>query len=132
MDAKNRVTIPSEWLSAEGASFFSVPNARNEYLSVLPPDVFARQEDLIRQSGRTPAEKKSAIRFFFSSARPVSCDKQGRILLPPEHCGPTGLTGGVILAGMKGHFEIWNPQGWSKVSDATLPLYQEVADEIGL
>ncbi len=42
MDAKNRVTVPSEWLGKEGGVFFVLPAKSN--LSVMPAEELSRQE----------------------------------------------------------------------------------------
>lgn len=132
MDAKNRVTIPSEWLREEGAAFHTIPSANGEFLVVMPPAEFDEIEGRIQASEAPAMEKRVAIRQFYGAARLVTTDKQGRILLPDEHCKRTGLGGEVVMLGSRSRFEIWSTARWSKAASEEAPIYQKVADMIGL
>ncbi len=132
MDAKNRVTIPSEWLRAEGAAFHTIPSANGEFLVVMPPEEFGEIESRIQASEAAATDKRMAIRQFYGAARLVTTDKQGRILLPDEHCKRAGLGGEVVMLGSRSRFEIWSTTNWSNAAAAEAPIYQRVADMIGL
>ncbi len=49
-------------------------------------------------------------RFFFSGAKEVVMDKQGRILLPPHLRKYAKLKKDVVLAGVGNKFEIWDQE----------------------
>ncbi len=132
MDAKNRVTIPSEWLREEGFGFHTIPSAHDEFLVVMPPAEFDQIEARIQASDAPAMEKRQAIRQFYGSARAVTTDKQGRILLPEEHCKRTGLSGDVVMVGSRSRFEIWSAARWTEATQAEAPVYQKLADMIGL
>lgn len=132
MDAKNRVTIPSDWLSGEEQRFFAIPDTRQEFLVVMPPEEFDKIEGRIQASTFTAQEKRVAIRQFYSDAHAVTTDKQGRMLLPDEHCKRTGLSGEVMIVGSRSRFEIWNSDRWNEATGKQVPIYQKIADLIGL
>lgn len=132
MDAKNRVTIPSDWLEGEDTRFFVIPSAKAEYLVVMPPAEFDKIEGQFQASGRTPSEKRAAIRQFYSDAHSLTTDKQGRVLLPDEHCKRTGLNGEVMIVGSRSRFEIWSAAQWARATGEQVPVYQKIAEEIGL
>lgn len=111
MDAKNRVTVPSEWLGKEGDVFFVLPAKSN--LSVMPAEELGRQEEKINELLPAGAARQEALRRLYSSARQVEPDKQGRILLPDEYCKKVELSGEVAFVGVKNRFEIWNTAKWS-------------------
>jgi len=125
MDAKNRVTVPSDWLSEGGDIFFVLPAKNN--LSVMPAAELASQEAKLNDLIPAGAARQEALRRIYSSARQVEPDKQGRILLPDEYCKRTDLTGEVVFVGVKGRFEIWNAAKWSIVADKEPELLSEEA-----
>lgn len=134
LDAKNRVTIPSQWV-AQGVADFQVvvsSQAESTYLVVMPPEEFAWVERRIEALEIPQAEKTRAIRAFYSSARGVTADKQGRILLPEDFCRKAGLGMEVVLAGTKSRFEIWDAGKWRAASQADQAVLSRTMEMIGL
>lgn len=125
MDAKNRVTVPSEWLSGDGDVFFVLPAKNN--LSVMPAAELALQEEKLNAVTSPGAARQEALRRIYGGARQVEPDKQGRILLPVEYCKRADLSGEVVFVGVKGRFEIWNATKWSIVANQESALLSEEA-----
>ena len=127
MDAKNRVTVPSEWLTEKegGERFWVVPDLNKNYLRVMPPDEFARQEDTLDAMLPPGKKREEAKRFFYAIARQVETDKQGRILLAAELCEKAGLSATVTFVGVKTKFEIWDAAKWSSASSPETALSDE-------
>ena len=132
MDAKNRVTIPAAWLNGGPDEFHAIPHPSGDFLMVMPPEEFDSVETSIRQSGVPSDMQRKAIRQFYSQARSVSADSNGRILLPEEQCSALNLQGEVVLVGGRSRFEIWNAARWAKVSAEESASYTKVAEMIGL
>lgn len=123
MDAKNRVTVPSEWLSGETEEFFVLPGQAN--LSVMPGFELARKEDEVRAMLPPGPALQQALRTIYGSARRVETDKQGRILLPDELCKRVELAGEVAFVGVKNRFEIWSAAKWSSAAKQESELSDE-------
>jgi MraZ protein len=134
LDNKNRITIPASWVNQGVSDFQVVPNHKPDepFLIVLPPAEFARMEARIEALDQPASLKRKAIRSFYSAARAVSADKQGRILLPDDYCRIAGFAGEVVLLGGKSRFEIWSADRWRATSTEDLPVFQSIAEEIGL
>jgi MraZ protein len=132
MDAKNRVTIPAAWLNGGPDEFHAIPHPSGDFLMVMPPEEFDSIETSIKQSGIPLDMQRKAIRQFYSQARAVGADSNGRVLLPEEQCGALKLEDDVILVGGRSRFEIWNAKRWAAVSAAESDSYRKVADMIGL
>jgi MraZ protein len=133
MDAKKRVAVPAPWLSSgEGEVFHIVPHPSDGYLMVMPPAEFDRWEQRIQESPATAAEKRMAIRKFYSEAHSATADKQGRLLLSDKHCERAGLSGEVIFVGGRSRFEIWSREGYAASEAGHSDAYRRVADAIGL
>ncbi len=132
MDAKNRVTIPAAWLDGGPDDFHAIPHPSGDFLMVMPPEEFDSVEANIKQSGIPAIEQRKAIRHFYSQARAVGADSNGRILLPEEQCDALKLKGDIVLVGGRSRFEIWNAKRWAAVSAADSNSYRQVAEMIGL
>lgn len=107
MDAKNRVTIPSDWAAAKASTFYLLPAQRR--INVMPASELARQEEELREMLPAGPARQEALRVIYGSARLVESDNQGRILVPEELCKHAQLSGEVTVVGVKDRFEIWNP-----------------------
>ena len=99
---------------------------------VMPPSEFDRWEQRIQESPATAAEKRMAIRKFYSEAHTTTTDRQGRILLSDKHCERAGITGEVIFAGGRSRFEIWGKRRYADADVDQSDAYKRVADAIGL
>jgi MraZ protein len=134
LDAKNRVTIPAAWVAQGVTEFQVVPNHKVDepFLIVLPPAEFERIESKIEALDQPAAVKRKAIRSFYSSARAVSADKQGRLLLPEDYCRKADLETEVVLLGGKSRFEIWGAKRWAAASADATPILEDIAEQIGL
>jgi MraZ protein len=72
------------------------------------------------------------IRQFYSRAQNLTTDKQGRIVLPEEHCRQLGLKGEVVLVGSHSRFEVWSPEAWQKVREEDAPTFHHMLGVIGI
>ncbi len=133
VDAKHRVTIPSRWRGEEGGEFFAVPDPVGNFLMILPPAEFDRvKSDVEANASIAPADRRKFIRRFYALAQLVTVDKQGRILLPEEHCRRLDLGGEVVLIGSHSRMEIWNTQRWAAATADEDEVFRRVAGEVGL
>lgn len=132
MDKKHRVTIPAGWLGEGVNEFYAIPSPIGECLIIMPPGEFNKIEERINQSSASPVERRKAIRQFYSQARAISADAQGRLLFPDEQCTSLNLNGEVVLVGSRSRFEIWNSKNWAIVAKAEHSSFRDVAALIGL
>ncbi len=133
MDAKKRVAVPASWLARdEGETFHVIPHPTEGYLIVMPPEEFARQEQLIQSASGSAADKRIAIRKFYGEAHTTTTDKQGRILLTEKHCDRAGLAGEIVFAGGRSRFEIWSKERHAATDAGQTDIYQRIAADIGL
>jgi MraZ protein len=135
IDEKNRITVPSDWRrgDGQGQKFIILPEPRFQFLLVMSAEEFARLSAQVESDATIPArERRSFSRQFHSRAKHGSSDRQGRLVLPEDHCKELGLKGEVALVGGSGRFEIWNLQKWKRAQEEETPTYQHVANVIGL
>jgi transcriptional regulator MraZ len=133
MDAKNRVTIPSRWRRGDVDEFFAIPDLDGGFLMLMPPEVIRHVAEKVEQDARlTPPERRKFIRQFYSRAQHLMSDKQGRIVVPEEHCNPLELRGEVVLVGNHTRFEVWNPDRWKKAFEEDSPTFKHILGVVGI
>jgi|ERR1051326_3643762 len=133
IDDKNRITIPSRWRHDGPEEFIILPEAKSEFLLVMPPEEFSRMSAAAESDPNVSArDRRIFFRQLHSRAQHGIADKQGRLVLPEDLCKKVGLKGEVALVGGRGRFEIWNLQRWEKAHEEETATYQHVANVIGL
>lgn len=133
LDAKKRVAIPSAWVSGEGEEFHVAPHPGERMLMVMRQEELGKWEQRFQESTKlTAQQKRGAIRAFYASARAVSTDKQGRILLPESHCEWAQLDSEVVFLGSPGRIEIWSVKNFQANEAANRSALQAAAEESGL
>ncbi|MEO8205859.1 MAG: hypothetical protein ABI615_06730, partial [Chthoniobacterales bacterium] len=103
-----------------------------QFLILMPPAEFANVENSLKENGVSAAEQRPFMRWFYGNSQIVVADKQGRILLPEDHCKRTGLKENVVIIGGKSRFEIWSAERCAAAKSEETGTYQKVADLIGL
>lgn len=133
IDDKNRVTVPSDWRQSEAQDFIILPEPHYQYLVVMSAEEFARLSAQAEADASISArDRRIFSRQLYSRAKHGASDRQGRLVLPEDHCKELGLKGEVALVGGSGRFEIWNLQKWKRAQEEETPTYQHVANVIGL
>lgn len=133
MDAKKRISVPASFLrKEEGEEFYVVPHPSYEFLMIMPPAEFNSWEQKINASSAPAPQKRMAIRKFYSEARTVQTDKQGRVLLPEYHCERTALNGEVVILGSGSRIEVWSKDRFTQAEPAHTDAYQQISEIIGL
>lgn len=128
MDAKNRVTIPSDWTATRIEAFYLLP--ANRRVNVMPASELARQEEELREMLPAGPARQEALRVIYGSARRVEADGQGRILVPEELCKHAELRGEVAVVGVKDRFEIWNPANLPAAATAAETTSEEARNAL--
>lgn len=111
LDAKGRVILPAEFRPAlaGGAVIGAFPDG---CLAVYTEEEFRRVSQEILEQLRAGVHDLDAARAFFSDAKPVTPDRQGRIAIPASLREYADLTRDVTLNGFMTRIEIWDAQRW--------------------
>ena len=119
LDAKGRVAVPAKWREQLGEHVI-VTIGMEDCLNLYREEDF---EALMDKFEDTPFFSDENIRKLqrnvLSSAEPLDLDKQGRILLTPEHRKYASMEQEmeVIVKGVGDHLEIWNPGNWEAYNE---------------
>jgi MraZ protein len=133
LDPKKRITIPSRWRKGEADEFFLIPGRANAVLRVMPTDQFRAVGEKAANDPAIPARDRAVfLRQFYSRARQVIADKQGRLVIPEEFCSLINLKGEIVLVGVHQTIELWNKAAWEATKQAEDPTFDRIAEMMGL
>ena len=64
------------------------------------------------------------------SSSVVTCDKQGRIIIPQLHKDYAGLKKEVIIIGVMDKIEIWDLQQWNEFEEDNVQNFERDAEDL--
>jgi len=116
LDAKKRLTIPSEWRALVGAPerLFVMPSTNDSCLCVYPANTMAHQLKKLQERSITDVEAQDHLRTLAASSNLVPWDAQGRIRVKDTLLDYAHLTTEVVLVGVFTRFELWSPELWKQ------------------
>ena len=133
IDRKGRLIIPSRFREAMKDHYvekFVVTRGLDKCLFLFPEDEWRNQENRFRTLSFTKQESRRFNRFYFSGAAELTCDKQGRVLIPQYLKDFAGIRRDVVLVGVSNRIEIWDKEGWKKFYEQFKETYEEIAEKL--
>lgn len=121
IDAKHRLAIPSDIRAQirrqdddrqDRSTHLYVTLGEDQALCLYTEEEFERRARQLDDSDRGPDEVLAYERLFYSLARRVELDKNGRIRLPENLLEIAGLGNEVALLGVKDHLEVRDRTAW--------------------
>ena len=117
IDAKNRLAIPAEIRSqirraAGDSKQLYVTLGEGQALCLYTEQEFERRATQLDESDRAADEILTYETLFYSLARQVEMDKNGRVRLPENLLDMVKLGTEVVLLGVKDHLEIRDRTTW--------------------
>ncbi len=133
IDRKGRVIIPSrfrEVMKEHYTERFVVTRGLDRCLFLFPEDEWRTQEGKFRALSFTKQEARRFNRFYFSGASELTCDRQGRVLIPPYLKEYAGIKRDVMLVGVSNRIEIWDQEEWKKFYEQFKENYEQIAEKL--
>lgn len=116
LDAKHRLTIPSEWRTQIGQpeSLYVLPdvNPAKKCLWCFPAREMVYRLRKLREHSIADEKARQFARILGSQSDLVSFDTQGRIRIKDDLMAFAGLEDHVRLVGAIDHFELWRPEAF--------------------
>lgn len=133
IDSKNRLAIPSEvraQIKREarppgspgssggkgdgkgGSVLLYVTLGRDGSLCLYTEQGYEKRADQLDDSEMDADELLEYEQVFYALSKPVELDKQGRVTLPSDLLGRSGLGSEVVLIGVKDHLEVRDRKAW--------------------
>lgn len=125
LDAKNRLVMPSSFLTELGDKFI-ITRGIEKCLYVYSETSWKEIVSKLKTLSFTKRNARAFMRTFFSGAVTVNVDKNGRFLLTSNEVEYASLTKECIIIGVNDRLEIWSKANW----DEELKLGLEKLDDI--
>ncbi|WP_027405719.1 division/cell wall cluster transcriptional repressor MraZ [Anaerovibrio sp. RM50] len=129
LDAKGRVILPADFRSELGESFI-ITKGLDNCLFIYPQSEWEQLSVKLRQLPLAKTEARAFVRFFFSGARQVELDKQGRFLIPATLREHASLKKDAILIGVSNRIEVWSKDEWLKYNEEITPSVSAIAETL--
>lgn len=129
IDAKGRVTLPSD-LRSELSDTFYITKGLDNCLFIYGEDEWKNMSEKLKTLPLAKPEARAFLRFFFSGAKKIECDKQGRFLIPPNLRTYADLKKDVVLTGVMTRAELWAKERYDAYNDEVNPKVTEIASEL--
>jgi len=123
IDSKNRLAVPAEirdvlsMLELGGGGLIAAPGA-NEHLWLWPEKTFQELASDLGGSLLGDERMMDFERAVFSQAARCPLDSAGRVRLPERLLSQFGLSGSVMVLGVRNHLELVTPKAWRLQQDA--------------
>jgi MraZ protein len=114
----------------EGKGFFITPGL-DKCLAIYPPLHFEEITKKLKELMFTNQKARTFQRLFFSrSSSFVTCDKQGRIIIPQLHKDYAGLKKEVVIIGVMDRIEVWDLQHWNEFEEDNEQNFERDAEDL--
>ncbi|MEI8345260.1 MAG: division/cell wall cluster transcriptional repressor MraZ, partial [Candidatus Omnitrophota bacterium] len=133
IDRKGRLIIPSKFREVFKENYverFFVTRGLDTCLFVFPEDEWRKQESRFKGLSIASSQARQFNRIFFSGACEVTCDKQGRILVPQYLKDYANIKRDVMIVGVSNRIEIWDKEGWARFYANTRDSFEKIAENI--
>lgn len=133
LDEKGRVSIPVKFrreLTPETKETFVVTIGHDKCLFVYPIDRWEQKAAILRDQPMSDEKSRKWVRMFASSATYAVCDKQGRIMVPPNLMKWARLDKDVVINGMLDHIEIWDPGMFAAYTADMEDEFEKLAEDV--
>ncbi len=134
LDSKGRIIIPTRFrhVIQESGGDAVMITRMDKSLFGYALDQWGRIEEKILALAEKSDAMRRFRRVFVGGAFECTCDKQGRVLIPPTLRDYAQLEKDIVLVGVLDHFEIWSRDNWEKENQLMESdmLKEEVRGEI--
>lgn len=133
IDRKGRIIIPSKFrevFKEHCVEKFYVTRGLDKCLFVFTKEEWKVQEDKFKMMSFTRTEARKFNRLFFSGAAELTCDRQGRVLLPQYLKDYAGIRQNIMIVGVSNRIEIWSKDEWGRYYEDAMPLFEKTAENL--
>ena len=129
IDVKGRIILPVDFREELGTTFV-ITKGLDRCLFVYHQSEWKVLSEKLKQLPLSKPEARAFVRFFFSGARQLECDKQSRFLVPANLRDYAMLEKDVVLIGVSNRIEVWNKAQWEAYNDEINPMVTTIAETL--
>jgi len=133
LDAKDRVIIPAKFREVFKENYvekFFITRGLDRCLFLFPEEEWHNQEKKFKALSFTRGESRTFNRLYFSGASEVTCDKQGRILIPSYLKSYGEIKENVMMVGVSNRVEIWDKEKWNHYFAQHIASFETLAEKL--
>lgn len=112
--APGRVVLPKKLRELLKGNIFVISKGFDACLAGYDKDDWEERAKSLLSVSLLEKDQIEKRRFLFSSTVYIEIDEQGRFVIPRSLLSYARLAEKVLIVGVGDHFEIWNPENWSK------------------
>jgi MraZ protein len=131
LDDKGRLVVPARYRERLGAGFFLTIAPADPCLALYPAATWAELCAKLEAAPKKDANYRSFVRFLFAHTDELSCDAQGRLMIPAALRSYANIEKDVVSIGSYKRVEIWARERYEreKPDAAGIP---DLATDLGL
>ena len=129
LDQKGRLFLPAKYRD-ELSGGLVITKGQEHCLYAFPTVEFQRVTDALSSAPVTAKAVRDYSRILFASASDESCDKQGRITIPPKLRAYAGLDRDCVVIGANTRLEIWADKAWSDYEAEQEQAFAQLSEEV--
>lgn len=129
VDAKGRVSLPAR-LRDEISSTFYITKGMEGCLFIYDEKEWLAMDAKIRQLRLTSRDARNFSRQFYGQAVQLSCDRQGRFLIPSNLRAYAHIQKEVVIIGVSSRIEVWAKDRWDAYNDQQAMDFDELAAKL--
>ena len=131
LDEKGRLFMPAKLREALGKVFY-ISKGLDGCLFVYDQEQWQLFENKLNALPMSKKEARDLRRYFFAGATEGSCDKQGRVMLPPLLRLHAGIAKDVVIVGVGNRAEIWAAERWHTYTQESAEVLAEKLTDLGI
>ena len=128
LDAKGRIALPSRLraaLTEAGAASLVAARHPDGCLVLYAPSIWAERRAALSRLGYA---SRAFVRLVLGSARTVTLDAAGRLLVPADLRKLAGIERSAALLGLGAHLELWARDAYEALEAEALKCPPDAAD----
>jgi transcriptional regulator MraZ len=107
LDDKGRLVVPARFRERLGAGFFLTISDPDPCLALYPASTWAEVCARVEAAPLKDARYRAFVRHLFAHTEELSCDSQGRLVIPATLRTWAGIEKDVVSIGSLTRVEIW-------------------------
>jgi MraZ protein len=131
LDDKGRLVVPARFRERLGPGFFVTIAEPDPCLALYPASAWAEFCDKLEAAPVKDARYRAFVRHLFAHTEELSCDNQGRLVLPAALRAWANIEKDVTSIGSLTRVEVWSKERYQKTRSEAETL-SDFRSELGL
>ena len=131
LDSKERFILPAKFrekIKKMKDKTFYLTRGLDGCLFLFSLDVWKTLETKLQENPLTRAQSRNFNRLYFSGAKEVEIDAQGRLVLPGYLREYAVIKKDIVIIGVGDRMEIWDKEKWEKFYACNRQRFEEMAE----